>query len=55
MEDGNFSERRKHSFLIHYVPKPQLIGLTYDMIDVDVEAKGKNIALFKMRKDFNVM
>ena len=55
MENGNFSERRKHSFLIHYVPKPQLIGLTYDMIDVDVEAKGKNIALFKMRKDFNVM
>ena len=54
MENGSFSEKRKHSFLIHYVPKPQLIGLSYDMIDVDVEAKGKNIALFKMRKDFNL-
>lgn len=54
MENGSFTEKRKHSFLIHYVPKPQLIGLTYDMIDVDVEAKGKNIALFKMRKDFNL-
>jgi len=24
------------------------------MIDVDVEAKGKNIALLKMRKDFDI-
>ena len=55
MEEGSFNERRKHSFLIHYVPKPQLIGLSYDMIDVDVEAKGKNIALLKMRKDFDIM
>ena len=54
-ENGNFTERRKHSWAIHYVPRPQLIGLTFDMIDVDVEAKGKNIALLKMRKDFNII
>jgi len=55
LKDGNFSDRRKHSWSIHYIPKPQHIGLTYDMIDVDVEAKGKNIALLKMRKDFNIL
>ena len=55
MEDGSFSERRKHSWDIHYIPNPQLIGLSYDMIDVDVEAKGKNIALLNTRKKFNIM
>ena len=55
METGSFREKRKHSWEIHYVPKPQLIGLTYDMIDVDVEAKGKNVALLKMREQFNIM
>ena len=55
LENGSFNERRKHSWEIHYVPKPQLIGLTYNMIDVDVEAKGKNIALLKMRKNFHIL
>ena len=55
MEDGSFSERRKHSWDIHYIPNPQLIGLSYDMIDVDVEAKGKNIALLNTRKKFNIL
>ena len=55
MENGSFTEKRKHSWAIHYVPKPQLTALAYDMIDVDVEAKGKNIALLKMRKDFNII
>lgn len=53
-ENGSFTERRKHSWAIHYVPEVQLQALQNDMIDLDVEAKGKNISLLKMRKDFQV-
>lgn len=53
--NGNFQDRRKHSDMIHYIPQPQLLGLQNDDIDVEVEAKLKNIAVFDMVKKFNVL
>jgi UV DNA damage endonuclease len=54
MENGSFPERRKHSNFIHYVPENQLRLARKDLIDLDVEAKMKNLAIFKMRKEFNI-
>jgi UV DNA damage endonuclease len=51
---GSFTDRRKHSDMIHYVPEVQLRGLRDDTIDVEVEAKRKNIAVFEMRKKFSI-
>lgn len=53
-ETGSFTERRKHSDYIHYVPDCQLKLAQKNLIDLDVEAKMKNLAIFKMRKDFNI-
>ena len=53
-ENGNYTERRKHSDYIHYIPQPQLLGLQNNVIDLEVEAKMKNLAISKMRNDFNV-
>ena len=53
-ENAKFNEKRAHSQMIHHVPSLQLQALRDNLIDVDVEAKGKNLAIFKMRKDFNV-
>jgi UV DNA damage endonuclease len=52
--NGSFSERRKHSNVIHYVPQVQLNALRDDTVDVEVECKSKNIGVFKLAKDFNV-
>lgn len=52
--DGNFQMRRKHSDMIHYVPNCQLTALRDDTVDVEVEAKQKNIAVADMSKAFNV-
>lgn len=54
MEKGSFPERRKHSNYIHYVPDCQLQLSRLDLIDLDIEAKMKNLAIFKMRKDFSI-
>jgi UV DNA damage endonuclease len=54
MENGSFPERRKHSNMIHYVPESQLVALRDDTIDVEVEAKQKNISVFKLAKDFQI-
>lgn len=51
---GSFTDRRKHSDMIHYVPDCQLQALRDDSIDVDVEAKMKNLSVFKMAKDFSI-
>jgi len=51
---GSFLERRKHSDFIHYVPQCQLVGLRSGLIDLEVEAKQKNMAVFKMAKDFGL-
>lgn len=54
LKDGSFTDRRKHSNMIHYVPEPQLSSLKKDEIDVDVEAKLKNLSVFMMSKQFNI-
>ena len=54
MEHGSFTDRRKHSNMIHYVPDCQLKALRENIIDVEVEAKMKNIAILKMSKDFSI-
>lgn len=54
MENGSFTERRKHSNMIHYVPDCQLNALRDNTIDVEVECKKKNIGVFKMAIDFHV-
>ena len=55
MENGSFTERRKHSYNIHYIPEKQKELILENIIDVDVEAKGKNLAVLKMRKDFYII
>lgn len=52
--NGSFTDRRKHSEMIHHVPEIQLSHLRDDRIDVDVEAKLKNLSVFKMSKDFEI-
>lgn len=54
MENGSFTDRRKHSNMIHYVPDCQLKALLENTIDVEVEAKMKNIAVMKMSEDFSI-
>ena len=54
MENESYTKRRAHSNYIHNVPEIQLKLMRDNLVDVDVEAKQKNLALFKMRKDFNV-
>jgi hypothetical protein len=40
--------------MIHYVPEPQLKSLRENTVDVEVEAKMKNISVAKMATDFNI-
>jgi UV DNA damage endonuclease len=54
MEGGSFNERRSHSNFIHSVNSYQLHDLRNDEIDVDVEAKMKNLALLKLRQDYAI-
>lgn len=51
---GSFTDRRKHSDMIHYVPDCQLQALRDDTVDVELEAKMKNLAVEKMVKDFSI-
>lgn len=52
--NGSFAERRKHSDMIHYVPQPQLEALRNDLVDVEVEAKLKNIAVKDLTQKFDI-
>jgi len=52
--NGSFSDRRSHSNYIHYVPDIQLAAIKDNLIDVDIEAKMKNLALIKMRQDYGI-
>lgn len=54
LEGGSFTEKRKHSDMIHYVPVPQLGALRNDEIDVEVEAKMKNISVIKLMSEFAI-
>lgn len=48
LEHGSFTERRKHSPYIHMIPDCQREGVIDDVIDVDVEAKAKNLAVLEL-------
>jgi UV DNA damage endonuclease len=52
LADGNFQDRRKHSDMIHYVPEPQLKAMREDIVDVEIEAKLKNLSVIDMRTRF---
>lgn len=52
--NGSFTERRKHSDYVHSFPECQLFGNNNDQIDVEMEFKMKNLAIFKAVKDFDV-
>ena len=54
MENAPFNQKRAHSQMIHYVPDLQLNAVRDNLIDLDIEAKHKNIAVLQMRKDFNI-
>ena len=53
-ENATYNKKRAHSQMIRYIPELQLEAMRNDTVDVDVEAKLKNIALLKMRKDFKI-
>ena len=50
LENGSFTDRRKHSEYIHYIPDCQRDGVVRDVVDIDVEAKMKNLAVGKLVK-----
>lgn len=52
--NGNFTERRKHSDYVHYIPEVQLKSNNNNEIDIEMEFKMKNLAILKAVKDFNI-
>lgn len=52
--NGSFTERRKHSDYVHYIPDCQLYGNNNNEIDVEFEFKMKNLAIFKAVNDFGI-
>jgi len=51
---GNFQDRRKHSDMIHYIPPPQLEVMRNETVDVEIEAKLKNLSVLQMRSKFDI-
>jgi len=54
-ENAPFNQKRAHSQYIHYIPDMQLEAIREDSIDVDVEAKHKNLAILAMRERFDII
>ena len=54
MEHAAYNQKRAHSQMIRYIPEEQLNLMMDDAVDVDIEAKLKNIALLKIRSDFGI-
>lgn len=54
LEGGSFTDRRKHSDMIHYIPDAQMKRLLSDTVDLEVEAKLKNFAVLDMPKRFGI-
>jgi len=52
--NGSFTERRKHSDYVHYIPECQLLNNNIDQIDIDFEFKMKNLAILKAVGDFKI-
>ena len=55
MENAAYNQKRAHSQMIRYINPLQLEAIRGNVVDVDVEAKLKNIALLKMREDFGII
>ena len=53
-ENGSFTQRRRHSNYISYIPECQRVGLECGLVDIEVEAKTKNLALSNMVRDLGV-
>jgi UV DNA damage endonuclease len=53
-EKAAFNLKRAHSNYIHYIPARQLQAARNNTLDIDVEAKYKNLAVIKMRSDFAI-
>jgi UV DNA damage endonuclease len=51
---GSFADRRKHSNMVHYIPERQLQLLRDDGVDVEIEAKMKNLAISDMAAKFSI-
>ena len=54
-ENAAFNQKRAHSQMIRYINPLQLQMMRDNIVDVDVEAKLKNIALLDMRKQFGIL
>ena len=52
--NGSFQDRRKHSDMIHYVPDCQLESLRNNVVDVEIEAKHKNLSVMQLRQQFSI-
>lgn len=52
-KDGNFQKRRAHSDYITEFPECQLEMLLADEVQVDIEAKMKNLAIDKIMEEYN--
>lgn len=53
-EQGSFNERRKHSNYIHTIPEYQKELNNSEKIDIDFEAKMKQLAIFKAVKELGI-
>jgi len=53
-EKASFNIRRSHSQFIHHIPDMQLADILANKIDVDVEAKQKNLAIAQIKRDFAI-
>jgi hypothetical protein len=47
-------ELRKHSQYLDFIPDPQLQGVHDDLLDLEVEAKMKNLAVDQIRKKYSI-
>lgn len=54
VENGSFTEKRKHSDYVHYIPEWQRLANNSNSIDIDFEFKMKNVAIFKAIEDFDI-
>lgn len=55
LENSTFQNRRKHSYYIYSIPNIQKESIINNTLDIDVEAKGKNLAVIKMINEFNLI
>lgn len=53
-EGRSFMELRKHSQYLEFIPDPQLQGVRDGLLDLEVEAKMKNLAVAAIRKKYDL-